>query len=56
MPDVTDSELPDGIMADAAISALKANKDRRFFIGVGFFKPHLPFVAPKKYWDVRGGI
>jgi len=51
-PDVKDSELPDGMLADAAIAALKANKDRRFFIGLGFIKPHLPFVAPKKYWDL----
>jgi arylsulfatase A-like enzyme len=51
-PDVGDSDLPDGMLADAAIAALKANKDRRFFIGLGFIKPHLPFVAPKKYWDL----
>jgi arylsulfatase A-like enzyme len=51
-PDVGDSELPDGMLADAAIKALRANKDRRFFIGLGFIKPHLPFVAPKKYWDM----
>ncbi len=56
MPDVKDSELPDGMLADAAIAALKANKDRRFFIGLGFIKPHLPFVAPKKYWNLYEGV
>jgi len=55
-PDVGDSDLPDGLMADAAIAALKANKNRRFFIGLGFFKPHLPFVAPKKYWDLYENV
>ena len=51
-PDVSDSELPDGMLADAAIKAIRTNKDKRFFIAVGFIKPHLPFVAPKRYWDM----
>ena len=38
--------------ADRVIEALKANKDRPFFIAGGFFKPHLPFVAPQKYRDL----
>jgi arylsulfatase A-like enzyme len=29
-----------------------ANSDRPFFLGVGFYKPHLPLVAPRKYWDL----
>lgn len=48
-----DTDLPDGLMAEAAIEKLKAlkNKDKPFFMGLGFFKPHLPFVAPKQDWD-----
>ncbi|MHC4996480.1 MAG: sulfatase [Planctomycetota bacterium] len=38
--------------ADMAIAAMRENRDRPFFIAVGFYKPHLPFVAPKRYWDL----
>ena len=34
-----------------AIAALQRLKDQPFFLAIGFHKPHLPFVAPKKYWD-----
>jgi arylsulfatase A-like enzyme len=47
-----DNELPDGYIADRAIEALRKAKDKPFFLAVGFVKPHLPFVAPKKYWDL----
>jgi arylsulfatase A-like enzyme len=49
-----DSQLPDGATANEAVkrlAALKA-KGEPFFLAVGFLKPHLPFVAPKKYWDL----
>ncbi|MFC4873178.1 sulfatase [Negadavirga shengliensis] len=54
MADVSDRGYPDGITADLAVDKLKdlAAKDQPFFLGVGFFKPHLPFTAPKKYWDM----
>lgn len=51
-PDVADKDLPDGMTADQAISDLNDLKDRPFFLAVGFHKPHLPFIAPKKYWDL----
>ncbi len=51
-PDVADNALADGATADLAIEALRALKDRPFFLAVGFLRPHLPFVAPKKYWDL----
>jgi arylsulfatase A-like enzyme len=50
-PDVADGELADGSIADQAIAALEGLKDKPFFLAVGFLKPHLPFIAPKKYWD-----
>jgi arylsulfatase A-like enzyme len=52
--DVNDEGYPDGITAKLAISKLREMKDKDgpFFMGVGFFKPHLPFNAPKKYWDL----
>lgn len=51
-PDVPDPALPDGKTADRVIEALRTVKDRRFFLAAGFLKPHLPFVAPKKYYDL----
>lgn len=52
-PDVEDSALFDGKLADHAVERLRALKaqDRPFFMAVGFQKPHLPFVAPRRYWD-----
>src|SRR5688572_5984755 len=49
--DCADNELPDGWIADRAIEAMRGVKDKPFFLAVGFEKPHLPFVAPKKYFD-----
>jgi arylsulfatase A-like enzyme len=52
--DVEDEGYPDGLSARLAIEKLRELKDKKqaFFLGVGFFKPHLPFNAPKKYWDM----
>ncbi|MBL9123116.1 MAG: sulfatase [Planctomycetaceae bacterium] len=53
--DVADSEYGDGKVADEAIRRLQAARAapaEPFFLAVGFVKPHLPFVAPKKYWDL----
>lgn len=49
--DVPDNALADGQTADKAIEVLREIKDKPFFLAVGFLKPHLPFVAPKKYFD-----
>ena len=48
---IKDTDLPDGLMAETAIKQLRKWKNERFFIGLGFYKPHLPFVAPKQDWD-----
>ena len=52
--DVADDAYPDGKLADLAVETLEnLKKDGGpFFLAVGFFKPHLPFNAPKKYWDL----
>jgi arylsulfatase A-like enzyme len=49
-----DEAYPDGQMALAAIEKLREFSDdgTRFCLAVGFFKPHLPFNAPKAYWDL----
>lgn len=50
--DVPDTAYPDGQVAQQALAELKRLKDRPFFLAVGFVKPHLPFNAPQKYWDL----
>lgn len=55
MADVDDNVYADGIVASEAINRLTeaSQSNQPFFIAVGFIKPHLPFVAPKKYWDMH---
>ncbi|MBN2774369.1 MAG: sulfatase, partial [Prolixibacteraceae bacterium] len=52
--EVADNAYFDGKIADEAISQLQKFKENKkpFFLAVGFLKPHLPFNAPKKYWDL----
>jgi len=52
--DVPDDTYDDGKMTGMAINLLDSLSQTKkpFFLSVGFFKPHLPFVAPKKYWDL----
>ena len=49
-----DEQYADGMTAAKAIADLQrlSKQDQPFFLAVGLMKPHLPFVAPKKYWDL----
>jgi iduronate 2-sulfatase len=51
---VPDEGYPDGLSARLAVTKLNELSKRKqpFFLSVGFFKPHLPFNAPQKYWDL----
>lgn len=53
-PEIPDNVPYDGQLADQAVRALGQlqEKAQPFFLAVGFMKPHLPFVAPRKYWDL----
>ena len=50
--DVPDEAYFDGRVAAEAVRVLGEVKDAPFFLAVGFWKPHAPFNAPKKYWDL----
>ena len=52
--DVDDDAYFDGQTAARAVAALErlAQSEQPFFLAVGFVKPHLPFTAPQKYWDL----
>ncbi len=53
-PEVPDSVYPDYKIAQRTISDLRRFKasGEPFFMACGFFRPHMPFYAPKKYWDL----
>lgn len=52
--DVSDKAYPDAVIADTVVRYMEEAKikNQAFFIAAGFTKPHAPFCAPKKYWDI----
>ncbi len=58
-PEAIDEAYADGRVAAEAVRRLRAAAERRrrdgtpFFLAAGFVRPHLPFCAPKKYWDLH---
>ena len=52
--DVPDNSYPDGAITDLALKALDDMKDsdQPVFLAVGWYKPHLPFNCPSKYWEL----
>lgn len=55
----SENDYPDGQVASGAVATLErfaADANRPpFFLAVGFMKPHLPFTAPKRFWDMYEG-
>ena len=51
--DLPDSAYYDGAQTDRALEELAALKGRQpFFFAIGYYRPHLPFNAPRRYWNL----
>ncbi|MBP1637348.1 MAG: idsA4, partial [Bacteroidetes bacterium] len=53
-PVVTDDAYYDGAQTDVTIKRLEqlAKDSKPFFYAIGYYRPHMPFNVPKKYWDM----
>ena len=54
--DVEEDALRDGKTAKRAVEVLEQVKDQQFFLAVGFYKPHLPYNAPKQYFELYENV
>jgi arylsulfatase A-like enzyme len=52
MADAPDNAYSDGRLTGYAIEEMNRLREKPFFLCAGYRKPHLPFIAPKKYWDM----
>ncbi len=50
--DGPDAELTDAMIAEEAAKTIREHKNEPFFIAAGFFRPHTPYIAPQKYFDM----
>ncbi len=50
--DGSDAEQTDGMAADTAVRFLERHRDEPFFLAVGFYRPHTPYVAPRSYFKL----
>jgi iduronate 2-sulfatase len=48
----TDEKHTDGMVAEETIALMEKHRDEPFFLGAGFYRPHCPFIAPSKYFDM----
>jgi iduronate 2-sulfatase len=49
----SDEQHTDGKVATETIKLIERHRDRPFFIAAGFYRPHCPFIAPRKYFDLH---
>ena len=47
-----DEQHTDGMVASETIRLMEENRGRPWFLGAGFYKPHCPYIAPSKYFDM----
>jgi arylsulfatase A-like enzyme len=52
MTGLPETDYPAAKLTDRAVAALEAAGEQPFFLAVGYIRPHLPFSAPQKYWDL----